>query len=116
MTVPATLRVLFARTMVPSPVFTLHCTTVPFSSAVALNVRVEVISARVVLITVVELEVLVRVTTKLKSTHCTAATSDSVQFTLLPVEVLLRNRTVSFPEMNGSTTHSSTVPWLTVQV
>ena len=114
MTVPATLRVLFARTMVPSPVSLLHCTTVPFSSAVALNVRVEVISAIIVFITEVELEVLVRVATKLKSAHCTAATS--VQFTLLPVRVVLRNRTVSFPEMNGSTIHSNTDPWLTVQV
>ena len=106
--------VLFARTMVPSPISPLHCTTVPPSLDVALNVRVEVVSARVVFITVVELEVLVRVATKLKSAHCTAATS--LQFTLLPVGVVLRNRIVSFPEMNGSIIHSNTAPWLTVQV
>ena len=108
------MRVLFARTTVPSAVIPLHWTTVPLSLDVALSVSVEVISARVVLITVVELAVLVRVATKLKSAHGTAATS--VQFTLLPVRVVLRNRTVSFPEMNGSTIHSNTDPWLTVQV
>ena len=114
MDVPATLRVLFATIMVPSAVSPLHCTTVPPSLDVVLNVRVEVISARVVLITVVELELFVKVATKLKSPHCTAATS--LQFTLLPVGVELVNRIVSFPEMNGSTTHSRASPWLTVQV
>ena len=79
-----------------------------------MNVRVEVISARVVLITVMGLAVFVKVATKLKSAHCTAA--KSLQFTLLPVDVVLANRRVSFPEMNGSTTHSRTIPWLTVQV
>ena len=114
MGVPATLRVLFAMIMVPSAVSPLHCTTVPLSLDVELNVRVEVISANRVLITVVEFEVFVRVATKLKSSHCTPVTS--LQFTLLPVGVVLSNRIVSFPEMNGSTTHSRAIPWLTVQV
>ena len=114
MDVPATLRVLFATIMVPAAVSPLHCTTVSPSLDVVLNVRVEVISANRVLITVVELDVFVRVATKLKSSHCTVATS--LQFTLLPVGVVLVNWIVSFPEMNGSTTHSTAIPWLTVQV
>jgi len=50
--------------MVPSAVIPLHCTTVLSSLDVALNVKVEAISASSVLIAVVELEVLVRVATK----------------------------------------------------
>ena len=54
---------------VASAVVPLHCTTVPFSLAVAVNVRVEVMSA-----TLAEgLAMLVRVATKLKFSHCKAA-------------------------------------------
>ena len=67
----------------------LHCTTVPFSLAVAVNVRVEVISARVVPITIVGLAVLVRVLTNSKSSHCTAVTV--LQFNLLPMDAVLVN-------------------------
>ena len=35
----------------------------------------------------------------------------SLQLTLLPVGVVLRNRIVSFPEVNGSTTYSRAIPW-----
>ena len=111
--VPATLRVLFAVGN-PSAVVPLHCTTVPFSLAVAVNVRVEVISARVVLITTLGLAVFVRVATKLKSSHCTAATL--LQFRLLSVAVVLVNWIRALVGKNGSTIHSRRNPWLTVQV
>ena len=70
---PATLRVLFVIGN-PSAVVPLHWTTVPFSLAVALNVRVEVTSDRVVLIRGTWLELFVRVATNSKSSYCTDAT------------------------------------------
>ena len=51
---PVTFRVLFVVGN-PLAVVPLHCTTVPFSLAVAVNVRVEVMSATVPLATVVGL-------------------------------------------------------------
>ena len=71
-------------------------------------------SANRVLITVVELEVFVRVATKLKSSHCTGATS--LQFTLLPVGVVLvldsiisRNEWVNNPLHSNSLVDSAGV-------
>ena len=110
---PATLRVLVAIGN-PSAVVPLHCTTVPFSLAVAVNVRVEVMSATVVLITTLGLAVFVRVATKLKSSHCTATTL--LQFRLLSVAVVLVNWIRALVGKNGSTIHSRRNPWLTVQV
>ena len=64
---------------------------------------------------VMGLEIFVKVATKLKSSHCTAATS--LQSTLLPVGVLLsRNHIRVLPERNGSTIQSKIAPCLTVQV
>ena len=81
---PATLRVLLC-IRDASAVVPLHCTMVPFSLAVVVNVRVEVISA----IASMWLAVFVRVATKLKSSHCTAATA--LQSNLLPmVSVLVK--------------------------
>ena len=54
MDTPVTFRVLFVVGN-PLAVVPLHCTTVPFSLAVAVNVRVEVMSATVPLATVVGL-------------------------------------------------------------
>ena len=62
MDAPAMLRLLLF-IWSPSAVVPLHCTTVPFSLVVAVNVRVEVMSARVVVITTVGLVVLLRVVT-----------------------------------------------------
>ena len=92
----------------------LHCTTVPFSLDVAVNVRVEVISARVVVITTVGLAVAVSVAMKSMLSHCGGETL--LQSSSLPMSVVLKNRTRLLPEMNGSTTHSRANPWLTVQV
>ena len=113
MDIPATLRMLLF-IGVPSTVDPMHCTMVPFSLAAAVNVRVEVISARVVLITTVGLEVFVRVATKSKVTHCTAATP--LQSKLLLVVPVLLNSIPVLPERKGSTTHLRRNPWLTVQV
>ena len=82
MGIPATLRMLLFIGVAFS-VDPLHCTTVPFSLFVAVNARVEVMSARGVLITTVGLAVFVRMATKLKSSHRTTATS--LQSKLLPV-------------------------------
>ena len=68
MAAPATLTVLLF-IGIASSVDPLHCTTVPFKLAVAGNVRVEVMSARVVPLTSVGLAVFVRMATKLKSSH-----------------------------------------------
>ena len=86
MAAPATLTVLLF-IGVASAVDPLHCTTVPFSLAVPVNVRVEVMSARVVPLTSVGLAVFVRMATKLKSSHRTDATP--VQSNLLLVSVLV---------------------------
>ena len=83
---PATLTVLLF-IGIASSVDPLHCTTVLFRLAVAVNVRVEVMSARVVPLTIVGLAVFVRVATKLKSSHRTDATP--VQSNLLLVSVLV---------------------------
>ena len=88
MAAPATLTVLLF-IGIASSVDPLHCTTVPFKLAVAGNVRVEVISARVVPLTTLGLAVFVRVATKLKSTHCTDATL--LQSNLLPMDAVLMN-------------------------
>ena len=88
MNIPTTLIVLLF-IGVASAVDPLHCTTVPFSLAVAGNVRVEVMSARVVPIATLGLAVFVRVATKLKSTHCTDATL--LQSNLLPMDAVLMN-------------------------
>ena len=88
MNIPTTLTVLLF-IGVASAVDPLHCTTVPFRLAVPVNVRVEVISARVVPITTLGLAVFVRVATKLKSTHCTDATL--LQSNLLPMDAVLLN-------------------------
>ena len=92
----------------------LHCTTVPFRVDVAVNVRVEVMSARVVLITTVGLAVAVRVATKSMLSHCGGETP--LQSTSLPMGTVLKNRTRVLPEMNGSTIHSRANPCVTVQV
>ena len=73
----------------PFAVVALHWTTVPFRLVVTLNIRVEVISARVVLITTLGLAVFVRVATKLKTEHDTVATL--LQFKLLSVAAVLVN-------------------------
>ena len=86
---PATLTVLLIIGNA-SAVDPLHCTMVPFSLDVALNARVEVMSARVVLITTLRLTVAVRVATKLKSSHRTAETA--LQSNLLPMGVILVNK------------------------
>ena len=88
MNIPTTLTVLLF-IGVASSVDPLHCTTVPFRLDVAVNVRVEVISARVVPLTTLGLAVFVRVATKLKSTHCTDATL--LQSNLLPMDAVLMN-------------------------
>ena len=110
---PATWRVLLTIGN-PTAVDPLHCTTVPFSLTAAVNVRVEVISARVVLLTTLGLAVFVRVATKLRSAHCTAATL--LQSKLLPMVSVLVNSISVLSKMNGSTIHSRRNPWLTVQV
>ena len=107
-----TLRVLFVIGN-PTAVDPVHFTTVPFSLTVALNVRVEVMSARVVEPITIVLAIFMRVATKLKSVQCTVA--KLLQFTIL-ISVVLVNRIGSFPEMNGSTIQSRRNPWLTVQV
>ena len=84
--IPATLTVLLAIWV--TAVDPLHCTTVPFSLAVAVNVIVVVISATGILNTVIELAVFVRVAIKLMLSHCGGVTS--LQSTLLmSVGVLL---------------------------
>ena len=70
MDIPATLRLLLVIGK-PAAVAPLHRTTVPFSMAAAVNVRVEVMSARVVANTTVGLAIFVRVATKSKSSHRT---------------------------------------------
>ena len=90
----------------PSAVDPLHCTTVPFSLIVAVNVRVEVMSATVALITVMELAVFVRVATKSMLSHCGGETP--LQSTLLPIGVeSSRNRIRVLLVMYGSTIQSS---------
>ena len=112
MTAPATLTVLLAIWV--TAVIPLHCTTVPFSLAVAMIVRVEVISATAAFTTVMELAVFVRVAIKLMLSHCGGETL--LQPTLLrSVGVLFWNR-IPVPEMNGSTIQSRAIPCMTVQV
>ena len=111
---PAILRVRFVIRN-PTAVDPLHCTTVPFSLDAAVNVRVEVISARVPPWTVMGLAVFVKVATKSMLLHCGGETS--LQFTLLPMGVLPnRNRIRALPLRNGSTIQSRVNPWLTVQM
>ena len=89
----------------PTAVDPLHCTTVPFSLDVALNIRVEVVSARIVLITTLGLTVAVRVATKPKSSHCTDETL--LQSNLLPMGVVLVNWIRAVVGRNGSTIQSN---------
>ena len=90
----------------PSAVAPLHCTTVPFSLVVAVNVRVEVMSATVALITVMGFAVFVRVATKSMLSHCGGVTS--LQSTLIPIGVeSSRNRIRVLPLMYGSTIQSN---------
>ena len=107
MDIPATLRLLLVIGK-PNAVDPLHCITVPFSVAAAVNVRVEVISARVVPITTVRLAIFVRLATKSKSSHCTDATL--LQSNRLPVGVVLVNRMRALRGRNGSTIHSRRNP------
>ena len=97
---PATLRLLLTNGN-PAAVDPLHCTTVPFSLAAAVNVRIEVMSARVVLITTLGLAVFVRVVTKSKSSRHTDATP--LQSNLLPRVSVLLNRMRALAGRNGST-------------
>ena len=109
-----TLSVLFAIGN-PAAVVPLHCTTVPFSLDVVLNVRVEVRSATSVLIIVMGFAVFVKVATKSMLSHCGGETS--LQFTLIPTGVVSNwNRVRVLPVMYGSTIQSSWNPWLMVQV
>ena len=87
---PATLRILLF-VGDPNSVIPLHCTTVLFSLAVAVNARVEVMSARIVPNTIIGLAVFVRVATNSKSSHCTAATA--LQSKLLPIGAVFVNWT-----------------------
>ena len=113
MDIPATLRLLLVIGK-PNAVNPLHCITVPFSLHVALNVRVEVISARMVLITTVRLAIFVRVATKSKSSHRTDATL--LQSNLLPMGAVLGNWIRAVVGRNGSTIQSRRNPCVTVQV
>ena len=88
----------------------LHCSTVPFSLAVAVNVRVELKFAR----KVIELVIFVRVVTKSNSAHCTAGAP--LQSKLVPAVAAVVNRTGSLSMMNGSTIQPRAVPCVTVQV
>ena len=98
----------------PFAVVPLHWTTVPFSLDVMLNVKVEVISARVVLITFMGLVVFMRVATKLKTEHDTVATL--LQLKLLLVTAVLMNWIRAVVGRNGSTIQSKKAPCVTVQV
>ena len=87
----------------PTAVGPLHWTTVPFSLAAAVNARVEVMSARVVVGATVGLTVFVRVVTKSKSSHCTDAT---LLLDRLPIVSVLLNRMRALAGRNGSTIQS----------
>ena len=96
-------------------VIPLHCTTIPFSLVVAVNIRVEVMSATVPPVTAVGLEAFVRVATKVMLLHCGGKTP--LQSTLLPMGVLpSTNRIQALPEINGSTIQSRAIACVTVQV
>lgn len=101
MNVPLILRVLLSSS-VPSIVVPLHCITDPFSPAVALNVRVEVISAN---ISSTALVIFVKVATKSMLSHCGFVHCRSIVVPMVSVVMnwilpLLAGR-------NGSTIHSS---------
>ena len=104
MDVPATFTVLLFIGNA-SAVDPLHCTTVPFSLVVTLNVSVEVMSVRVVPITTVGLAVAASVATNSKFSHCTAATA--LQSNLLPMGAILVNWIRALVGRNGSTIQSS---------
>ena len=110
---PATLRVMFV-IGTPSAVVPLHCTTVPFSLSVAVNARVEVMSATVPPGTVVGLVRFVRVATKSKSVQFTVETL--LQSKLLPMGLVVRNWIRALAGRNGSTIQSKIPPCLTVHV
>ena len=115
MGVPATLRVLLFTIDIGSAVDPLHCTTVPFSLAVAVTVRLEVISATGPVAVVMRLVVSVKVATKVMSLHCGGVTP--LQSTLLPMGVVSSTNWMgSLPMMNGSTIHSRANPCVTVQL
>ena len=111
--VPATFTVLFV-IRIPSAVVPLHCTTVPFSLSVAVNARVEVMSATVPPGTVVGLVRFVRVATKSKSVQFIDMML--LQSKLLPIGLVLRNWIRALSDRNGSTIQSKIAPCLTVHV
>ena len=114
MPAPATFKVWFLVGN-PTAVVPLHCTTIPFSLAVAVNVRVEVMSAIVVLITVMGLAMFVKVATKVMLLHSGGETP--LQSTLLPMDVILSTNWIRvLAEINGSTIQSRRTPCVTVQV
>ena len=110
---PATLRILLF-VGDPNAVDPLHCTTVLFRLAVAVNAKVEVMSARLVPNTSIGLAVFVRVATNSKSSHCTAATA--LQSNLLPMGATLVNWTRALVGRKGSTIQSRRNPCVTVQL
>ena len=110
---PATLRMLLF-VGDPNAVDPLHCTTVLFRLAVAVNARVEVMSARLVPNTITGLAVFVRVATNSKFSHCTAATA--LQSNLLPMGEVIVNWTRAVVGRKGSTIQSRRNPCVTVQL
>ena len=110
---PATFRILLFDGD-PNAVDPLHCTTVLFRLAVAVNARVEVMSARVVPNTIIGLAVFVRVATNSKSSHCTVATA--LQSKLLPMGAVFVNWTRAVVGRKGSTIQSRRNPCVTVQL
>ena len=108
---PATLRMLLFIGK-PTAVDPLHCTTVPFSLVTAVNVRVEVMSAKGPVAVVMRLAVFVKVATKEMLLHWGGVTS--LQYTLLPTGVLSSINRIRLK--NGSTSQSRVNPCTTVQV
>lgn len=101
MNVPLILRVLLS-SGVPSTVVPLHCITDPFSPAVALNVRVEVISAN---ISSMALVIFVKVATKSMLSHCGFVHCRSI---VVPMVSVIMNWILPLlAGRNGSTIHSS---------
>ena len=104
--------------LLPFSVVSLHSTFLPFSLVEVESVRVEFISATIAVapdtFTVMWLAVLVRVATKFKLAHRTDPTL--LQFTLVPVGALARNRIESLLRRYGSRIHSRATPRLTTQV
>ena len=103
MNVPLILRVLLSSSVPSSIVVPLHCITDPFSPAVALNVRVEVISPNIPSSTV--LVIFVKVATKSMLSHCGVVHCRSI---VVPMGVVITNWILPLlAGRNGSTIHSS---------